>query len=324
MKYPMLLNIYIECSNFAMSNKLEEIVYKTVNEKVDELGAFGDVLMTISEEIFGDNFLEEWFSVEPKRDLDIEIDELSAEIEKLKQEIGPMVDRKVLIAFGQSSFERIKAHLVGLAEAFKGYIQVVDPEERKVRLAYILTLADVAIGEVEAIPAPYLHLLVDPFKVVALLHIAVLRNQISVHPEHYENQLALNKAAIRYSNLATSFRNRFETYRMGKIAKGNAVVTWNLIDSNESPSVKAQDLEAYDYAYGWEEGTLGKKNTIVFNQVKFESRTTWHNTPELQEARRKVDEYIKEQKLLLTEWWTTNLTSITAKFMELVDWEGEP
>ena len=307
-----------------MSNKLEEIIYKTVNENIESAGAFGDVLMIISEELLGDNFLEEWFSIEPKRDLETEIDELAKDIEMLRQEIGPMVDRKVLIAVGQSSFERIKAHLVGLADAFKGYIQVVDPEERKVRLAYILTLADVAMGEVEAISAPYLHLIVKPFKVVALLHIAVLKNQVSLHPEHYENQLALNKAAIRYSNLAKSFRNKFEKYRMGKIAQGNGIVTYTLINSSEGETVKAQDLQAYDYAYGWETGTIGKKNTIVYTQVPFAYRTQWNNTPELLQAREKVNKYIKREKELLETWWTSNLTSITAMFMELVDWEGEP
>jgi hypothetical protein len=54
---------------------------------------------------------------------------------------------------------------------------------------------------VEAVPDRYLYLLTGPLQTVAIWNIAVLLDQLKIFPDHYEHQLALNKAAIRYSEM---------------------------------------------------------------------------------------------------------------------------
>ena len=73
-------------------------------------------------------------------------------------------------------------------------------------------------------PDRYLYLLTDQLQIVAIMNIAILMDQVKMHPDRYEHQLALNQAAIRYSDLAGRIRDRFLWYRMGQIAEGRGII----------------------------------------------------------------------------------------------------
>ena len=176
-------------------------------------GPIGGILTLIIDQLIFPKFLDGWLFPKPDTDL----------FNQFKDRIQKMIEKEIEVAVGQATFDRVKARINGLADAFRGFTNVVDFDERRVRLAYLLTLADATVAEVEAVPDRYLYLLTDQLQIVAIMNIAVLIDQVKMHPDRYEHQLALNQAAIRYSDLAGRIRDRFLWYRLGQIAEGRGV-----------------------------------------------------------------------------------------------------
>jgi hypothetical protein len=282
-------------------------------------GGIGTVIQLIIDNLIFPHFLDGWLF--PKPDTDI--------FKQFEERIEKMIDKQLEAAVGQATFERVKTRLTGLGDAFEGFANVVDFAERRVRLGYLLTLADATVAEVEAVPDRYLYLLTDPLQIVAILNIAVLLDQVKMYPDHYEHQLALNKAAIRYSDLAGRIRDRFLWYRLGQIAEGKGVIEQKDVNKRQlldKPAQKKVRFIAYDdFAYWW-------TNPYGYTTDFLDFLTTdWvlanADSPEFhakrQEAAANVAKYGEKEKQKVYDWWDEHLTKTTAEFMKFVDWPGE-
>ncbi|WP_257453672.1 hypothetical protein [Archangium lipolyticum] len=261
--------------------------------------------------------LKDWLFPTPAEDL----------FRVLESRITELVDKRVEAAVGAAAFERVKADLQGLGATFADYANVVDLDERRYRLAVLLVQADISAASVEAVPDRYLYLLTDALVVIAVAHTAALLDQVQQHPERYENQIALDTAAIRYSELAGRLRDRFLWYRMGQIARGVGEVMEKEIDRRPSATgeKKIVRFSAYDdMALWWMSPNkyrtefLGGLETgwvqaIGMEPAYFEKK---------QEAAARVVAYGDEQKQKVYDWWGEHLTNHTQELLKLVDWKG--
>jgi hypothetical protein len=133
-----------------MANELNirNIVQNLLNAAASQApGGIGKVLQLIINDLIFPKFLDGWLFPKPETDI----------FKQFEERIEKMIDKQVEAAIGQATFDRVKARLVGLADAFKGFANVVDFEERRVRMGYLLTLADATVAEVEAVPNRYLY-----------------------------------------------------------------------------------------------------------------------------------------------------------------------
>ncbi len=223
-----------------------DITRALVNAAVEQVpGPPGKLVGWIVDNFIFPEFIDKLIFPKPAEDL----------FDQFKDRVQKMLDQQIGAAVGQATFDRVKARLTGLGNAFQAFAHVVDFEERKTRLAYVLTLADATVTDVEAVPDRYLYLLADTMKLTAALHIAVLHDQVRMFPDYYEHQLALNKAAIRYSDLAGRIRDRFLWYRLGQIADAKGVIQEQDVEKRQlsgKPLEKRVRFTAYDdFAQWW-------------------------------------------------------------------------
>lgn len=253
------------------------------------------------------------------------------QFQQYEKQVSLLVERQVEAAVGLEAFSRVHARLKGLGDAFKGFARVVDLEERKIRIAYLLTLADATVAEAEAVPDRFLYLLTDMLKIVAVLHIAVLVDQVKRYPGRYEHQLALNKTAIRYSDVAGRLRDRYLWFRLGQIAEGKGVVEEKEIERRQRPGVGAEKrirFSAYDDLASWYLDPYGLRTQILFSG-DYDSGWVWAmgDSEPYRDARQKahqgIEEYAAREKQQVYDWWDEHLTATTRQFMQFVDWPGE-
>jgi hypothetical protein len=282
-------------------------------------GGIGTVLKLIIDNLIFPKFLDGWLFPKPETDI----------FKQFEKRIDKMIEKRLEVAIGQAAFERVKANLSGLADAFRDFAHVVDFEERKVRQGYLLTLVDVTVAEVESVPDRYLYLLTDKLQIVAVLNIAVLIDQVKLYPEHYEYQLALNKAAIRYSEMAGRIRDRFLWYRLGQIAEGKGVVEQEEVATRQPPGLGAQKkirFIAYDDFKYWWNNPYGYRddflNFFTSGWVQAVGMDTTYQAA-IKEAQDRVGKYGEQEKQKVYDWWDEHLTKTTADFMQFVDWPGE-
>ncbi len=284
-------------------------------------GGIGTAITFIIDNLLFPGFLDDWLFPKPSTDL----------FKQFEDRIEKMIDKQIEAAVGQATFDRVKTRLTGLGDAFKGYANVVDFEERKVRLGYLLTLADATADEVEAVPDRYLYLLTDPLQIVAILHIAVLLDQVKIYPDHYEHQLALNKAAIRYSDLAGRIRDRFLWYRLGQIAESKGVIEETEVDRHQligEPEKKRVRFTSYDdFAYWWNDPYGYRTQFLPEENFTTDWVLAVGEDPAYyamkQAAQAEIGTYADGQKQKVYDWWDEHLTKATADFMNFVDWPGE-
>ena len=282
-------------------------------------GPIGGVLKLIIDELIFPKFLDGWLFPKPDTDL----------FNQFKDRIQKMIEKEIEVAVGQATFDRVKARITGLADAFRGFGNVVDFDERRVRLAYLLTLADATVAEVEAVPDRYLYLLTEQLQIVAIMNIAVLIDQVKMHPDRYEHQLALNQAAIRYSDLSGRIRDRFLWYRMGQIAEGRGAIEQRDVDTRQvfsQPKQKKVRFIAYDDFRYWYNNPYGYRsdflNFLTTDWVLADSVDPAYYAM-TQKAQGMVAAYGEKCQQEVYTWWDEHLTKTTADFMQFVDWPGE-
>ncbi|MET0622203.1 MAG: hypothetical protein ABW250_04395, partial [Pyrinomonadaceae bacterium] len=257
----------------------------------------------------------------PKKEVDI-----WAQVEG---RVTELVRREISDALAKDAFARVGARLSGLGNAFRQYALVVDQNERQIRLGYLLMQAEIVTAEVATVPDKYLPRVVEPLQLVMVTHVAALLDQVKMYPDRYENQMALNTTAIRYSDLAGSLYRRFWEFRMGKIAegKGTLVMTEETRLTIGKPEKKVQ-FKAYDKFSQWQTNPEGYEAGSFLVSVyspwvpkDFESREFYDAQ---ENARRLIGEYGKKEAQAVDDWWTEHLTRYTGDegFMRLVDWEG--
>jgi hypothetical protein len=142
-----------------------ELVLKLSHAAADKAPAgISNVLNFLIDELIFPKFLDGL--IFPKKETDF--------FKQYEDRINKMIEKQIEASIGQSAVEQVKARLGGLGHAFKEYANVVDLEERKIRLGYLISLAELTVAEVESVPDKYLHLLTDALMLVAITHIAVL------------------------------------------------------------------------------------------------------------------------------------------------------
>lgn len=238
-----------------------------------------------------------------------------------------LIDRKLEAAIGEATFKRVASELKGLADAFTDYVNVVDVDERKQRLAGLITQADILVAGLQAVPSRFLPMLTDVLLAIAVAHMAALLDEVQRHPERYENQIALNETAIRYSDLAGALRDRFLWYRMGMIAEGKGVVEQTEVDhrSTVNGDQKKIMFSAFDDLSMWWAGCWNVHVDFLYGV-----ETDWVSAvgvdqayyDKQQEAQSKVAQYADAEKQKVYDWWNDHLCNGTAAFMNLVDWDG--
>ena len=87
-------------------------------------GGIGKVLHLIIDKLIVPDIIDGWLFPKPVTD----------DFKKFEERIEKMIDKQVEAAVGQATFDRVKTRLAGLGDAFKGFANVVDFEERRVRL----------------------------------------------------------------------------------------------------------------------------------------------------------------------------------------------
>lgn len=257
----------------------------------------------------------------PKTEVDI-----WAQVEK---RVTELVRKEIQDALAKDAFARVQARLTGLGNAFRQYALVVDQNERQIRLGYLLMQAEIVTAEVVTVPDKYLPRVVEPLQLVMVTHIAALLDQVKMYPDRYENQMALNTTAIRYSDLAGSLYKRFWEFRMSKIAegKGTIVMTEETRLTIGKPEKKVQ-FKAYDKFAQWQHNVEGYEAGSFLVGVyspwvpkDFESKEFYDAQ---EDARRRVAAYGQKEGAEVDAWWTEHLTGLTGDegFMRLVDWPG--
>lgn len=263
------------------------------------------------------NLIYNWLFPQPKVDL----------FALFKDRVELLIDKKIEVAVGEATFNRVLSELQGLGDAFTDFATVVDLSERETRLALLVTQADMLVSTVQSVPTRYLPLIVDVLGAVGAAHMTALIDQVQRHPERYENQIAVNDTAIRYSDLAGKLRDRFLWYRMGMIAEGKGVIEQVEVDHRASPTgdQKKIQFQAYDDLASWWMGSDGYRSSFLWGVV-----TDWVSAvgvdqayqDKLTEAQGLVAKYGDEQKQQVYDWWDQHLCNTTKLFMNLVDWDG--
>jgi hypothetical protein len=301
---------------------LKDVIKRFIGVAVSKApGGSGLVIRFVLDNLIYPELFDGWLFPKAKAD----------QFQQYEKQVALMVEKQVEATVGLAAFNRVQARLQGLGDAFKDFAQVVDLEERKIRLGYLLTLADATVAEAEAVPDRFLYLLTDMLQVVAVLNIAVLVDQVQMYPDRYEHQLTLNKTAIRYSDLAGRLRDRFLWYRLGQIAEGKGIVEETEIDKRNRPGVGAEKrirFFAYDDFASWSLDPYGIRTQILFSG-DYDSGWVWAmgDSTEYRAARQKahqgIEIYAQREKQQLYDWWDQHLTGTTAQFMQFVDWPGE-
>lgn len=243
-----------------------------------------------------------------------------------KDKVEKLIEYKVEYAVGEATFKRVASELKGLATAFADYANVSGTEEREMRLAALVTQCDVVVAGIESVPPRYLPLVADTLLVIAVAHLAALLDAVQRHPEHYENQIALNETAIRYSDFAAAQRDRFLWYRLAQIAEGVGLVyATEERQTTFEGEQKRVTFFAYDDFIGWQNGA-GTVRFICTPMFQTGWLPTEGMTQEYYDTQKKAQDaigtYAETAKQEVYTWWNDHLCTHTQAFMKLVDWDG--
>jgi hypothetical protein len=243
-----------------------------------------------------------------------------------KDKVEKLIEYKVEYAVGEATFKRVASELKGLATAFADYANVSGTEEREMRLAALVTQCDVVVAGIESVPPRYLPLVADTLLVIAVAHLAALLDAVQRHPERYENQIALNETAIRYSDFAAAQRDRFLWYRLAQIAEGVGLVyATEERQSSINGDQKRVTFFAYDDFIGWQNGSGAVRFicTPMFQTgwLPVEGMTQEYYDTQ-QKAQDAIGKYADAAKQEVYTWWNDHLCTHTQAFMNLVDWTG--
>ncbi len=243
-----------------------------------------------------------------------------------KDKVEKLIEYKVEYAVGEATFKRVASELKGLATAFADYANVSGTEERETRLAALVTQCDVVVAGIESVPPRYLPLVTDTLLVIAVAHLAALLDAVQRHPERYENQIALNETAVRYSDFAAAQRDRFLWYRLAQIAEGVGLVyATEERQSSLQGDQKRVTFFAYDDFIGWQNGAGAVRFicTPMFQtgwlSVDGMSQEYYDTQQKAQDA---IGAYAETAKQEVYTWWNDHLCTHTQAFMQLVDWAG--
>ncbi|HSU13042.1 hypothetical protein [Longimicrobium sp.] len=255
----------------------------------------------------------------PKPDVDIWA-EMEGRVQGL---VGSRLDEMVA-SLGANNAANLFARLRAFGNELRQFAWITDREERKLRLAFMVTQLNAAVAECVALPNAQLLAIPDILRPLSLAHIAVLMEQKALEPHRYEHQAALNHTAIMYSDLAGSLFQRALAWRRAMVAEGKGRLVIEDLNVNEGAQTRSVHFTVYDrFAENrWQPGPHGlpviKKiaDGLRMDRVDVRYADTEQATYKALTAydTKIVGEY--------TDLWNRKLLNYTREFMKLVDWPG--
>lgn len=214
------------------------------------------------------------------------------------------------------------ARLKAMGNQLRQFQYLTDREERKTRLAFLLTQIESTVAECVSLPNAHLLTVPDVLRPLALAQVAVLLDQKALEPHRYEHQSALNHAAILYSDLAGSLFQRAMAWRRGMIAEGRGTLVMS--DLSVTKTTHRVQIMVYDrFANNrWQPGEHGMPViTITTDHLPLD-----RVSPEFEDAKteayRQLTAYDEKVQAEFTALWDRKLLNFTKGFMNLVDWPG--
>ncbi|HEX8903783.1 MAG TPA: hypothetical protein VF771_02935, partial [Longimicrobiaceae bacterium] len=231
---------------------------------------------------------------------------------------------QMVSSLAASSATLLFAKLRSFGNQLRQLAYITDREERKQRLAFMLTLLESALAECAALPGAYALTAPDVLRPLSLAHVAVLLELKQLEPHRYEHQSALNQTAIMYSDLAAKLFERAMAWRRTMIARGEGYLyIWDS-DVNETARTKTVHIQVYDKFWNntWQPGENGvsiiHKTAAGLYMDKVDTRYEDLKTTVYKELTAYDERIVAE----FTALWEKKLLNYTKEFMKLVDWDG--
>ncbi|HET6765095.1 MAG TPA: hypothetical protein VFH27_15525 [Longimicrobiaceae bacterium] len=294
---------------FKLENlKGEEILHKLINTVADQAPFGGGFI----------NYLVDTVLF-PKAEVDL--------WSQMEGKVAGLMESRLdemMSALGTNAASNLLARLRAFGNQFRQLRYLTDREERKTRIAFMLTQIDAAVAECTALPNAHLLAAAEVLRPLALAHVALLMEQKSLEPHRYEHQAALNHAAIMYSRTAASLFDRAMAWRLAMIASGNGTLVMTDLNVSADGRTKRVEIAVYDrFANNvWQPGTHGMSVFRLSTGTVYADRVSPEFEATKEAAYTRLTAYAEDVKKKYTELWNDKLLTFTQAFMKLVDWEG--
>jgi hypothetical protein len=245
---------------------------------------------------------------------------------QVEGKVASLIDQRLdelVTSLASNAATSLLARLKTLGGQLRDFRYLTDPDERKMRLAIVVSQIESAVAECVALPNAHLMAAAEILRPLSLAHVALLFDQKTLEPHRYEHQAALNRTAIAYSQMAAALFHRAMAWRLGMIANANGTLVMTDLNVNEGAQTKRVQIQVYDrFAHNvWQPGPHGlpvitrTTGTVRMDRV----------SPEFEDLKLAVyDElsaYAETVKTEYTALWNRKLLGYTQKFMDLVDWK---
>jgi hypothetical protein len=232
---------------------------------------------------------------------------------------------EMVASLGVNAAANLLARLRSFGSQFRQLAYLTDREERKLRLAFMITQLESVVAECAALPNAHLLALPDVLRPLALAHVAVLMEQKALEPHRYEHQSALNQTAIMYSDLAGKLFERAMAWRRAMVGEGKGRLHITDMFVNEATQRKQVRFVVFDrfYENRWQPGENGVAVVTVTtaNDLRMDRVDPRYADAEA-ETYRKLTAYDQKITGEYTDLWNRKLLNFTKEFMKLVDWKG--
>ncbi|HEX6748500.1 MAG TPA: hypothetical protein VF092_14475 [Longimicrobium sp.] len=256
----------------------------------------------------------------PKPDVDLwkEVEGKAEALLKLRMD-------QMVSSLAASSATVLFARLRSFGNQLRQFQYITDREERKQRLAVMLTQLDAALAECAALPGAYALTAPDVLRPLSLAHIAVIMELKALEPHRYEHQSALNQTAIMYSDMAGKLFERALAWRRTMIGRGEGYLhIWDSDVTTTHPRTHTVHIQVYDKFWNntWQPGENGvsiiHKTATGLYMDKVDTRYEDLKTAVYTE----LTTYDQKIQAEFTALWEKKLLNYTKGFMKLVDWDG--
>jgi len=246
--------------------------------------------------------------------------------QQMEGKVAALVEARVdelVTSLAANAATNLLSRLKSLGSQLQQFRYLTDPDERKLRMAVVLSQIESAAAECAALPNTHLLAAATVLRPLSLAHIALLFDMKMLEPHRYEHQAALNHTAIMYSDLAGALFNRALAWRLAMIANANGTLVMTDLNVNEGAQTKRVQIQVYDrFANNvWQPGPHGlpvitrTTGTVRMDRVsqEFEDlKLTVYG---------ELTAYAEKVKTEYIGLWEKKLLKFTQKFMDLVDWK---
>jgi hypothetical protein len=246
---------------------------------------------------------------------------------QMEGKVSALVDSRldqVVSSIAANSATNLLIRLRSLGTQLQQFRYLTDRQERKIRLAFLVSQIESTVAECASLPNAHLMAAAEILRPLSLAHVALLFDQKMLEPHRYEHQAALNHTAIMYSDLAAKLYERARWWRLAMIAEGVGRVVMYDLFVNETARTKQVQMVFYDrFAQNrWQPGERGMAiETMTTGTVQMDRRSEdYENRKAAIEA--KLVAYGQKVAAEYEALWNQKLLNYTKSFMNLVDWPG--